>query len=220
MNGGADLGGMMGFGPIIEEKNEPLFHAPWEERALGIVIALAACGQWNLDMSRFARESMPPADYMKATYYTIWIEAAINLMQERGMISEEEIIKGKSLHSPIEVKGKLEAKTVNAVLFAGGPSNRPVKNEAKFLVGNQIRTINNHPRTHTRMARYARDKIGTITKVHGFHVLPDSNSQGLGEDPHWLYQVTFKSKVLWGEQGNDIDTVTLDLWEPYLRVKR
>ncbi|HBR38098.1 MAG TPA: nitrile hydratase subunit beta, partial [Sulfitobacter pontiacus] len=35
MNGGADLGGMMGFGPVVQEEDEPLFHAPWEARALG-----------------------------------------------------------------------------------------------------------------------------------------------------------------------------------------
>ncbi|HBM40896.1 MAG TPA: nitrile hydratase subunit beta, partial [Sulfitobacter sp.] len=56
--------------------------------------------------------------------------------------------------------------------------------------------INNHPTTHTRMARYARDKIGTITKVHGFHVFPDSNAQGQGEDPQWLYQVAFSARTL------------------------
>ena len=35
MNGPQDLGGQMGFGPIVPEKNEPLFHADWEKRALG-----------------------------------------------------------------------------------------------------------------------------------------------------------------------------------------
>ena len=30
MNGGADLGGMQGFGPVNEEPNEPHFHADWE----------------------------------------------------------------------------------------------------------------------------------------------------------------------------------------------
>ena len=76
----------------------------------------------------------------------------------------------------------------------------------------------NHPTTHTRMARYARDKIGTITKVHGFHVFPDSNAQGQGEDPQWLYQVAFSARTLWGDQARADDSVTLDLWEPYLRT--
>jgi hypothetical protein len=91
MNGGADLGGMMGFGPVIEEQDEPLFHAARESRALGLTIALGACGEWNIDMSRFARESMHPAEYMQTPYYQIWMEAAVWLMKERSMIFETEI---------------------------------------------------------------------------------------------------------------------------------
>ena len=104
------------------------------------------------------------------------------------------------------------------MLSAGGPADRPAQGHPVWQVGDRIKTINNHPRTHTRLPRYARDKAGEITKVHGFHVFPDSNASGLGEDPHWLYQVTFTSRDLWGEQGNAADTVSLDLWEPYLKA--
>ena len=30
MNGVHDMGGMHGFGPVLPEANEPVFHAPWE----------------------------------------------------------------------------------------------------------------------------------------------------------------------------------------------
>ena len=36
MNGVHDMGGMHGFGPIVREANEPLFHAAWEARVFGI----------------------------------------------------------------------------------------------------------------------------------------------------------------------------------------
>ena len=36
MNGPQDLGGQMGFGAIAPEPNEPIFHAAWERRALGV----------------------------------------------------------------------------------------------------------------------------------------------------------------------------------------
>ena len=191
MNGGADLGGMMGLGPIAIEKDEPLFHADWEKRAFGMTIALGACGQWNIDTSRYTRENMHPADYMLTPYYKIWIDAAVRMMKQRSMISETEIETGNVIDAPAAVKPKLKASDVETVLSA---------------------------RTHTRLPRYARDKAGEITKVHGFHVFPDSNASGLGEDPHWLYQVTFTSRDLWGEQGNAADTVSLDLWEPYLKA--
>ncbi len=217
MNGGADLGGMMGFGPVIEEPNEPLFHDPWEARVLGMVVALGACGKWNIDMSRFARERMQPADYMRTPYYQIWMEATVRLLIEREMISEKEIKADAMIDSPVTVKRKLEAADVNAVLFAGAPADRPPKVAAIFGTGDQVRTINNHPQTHTRLPRYARDKVGVVTKVHGCHVFPDSNSRGLGEDPQWLYKIEFSASTLWGDQGSAADTVSLDLWEPYLR---
>ncbi|HWC93877.1 MAG TPA: nitrile hydratase subunit beta, partial [Pseudolabrys sp.] len=33
MNGGQDLGGTHGHGPVMPEPNEPVFHAEWEKRA-------------------------------------------------------------------------------------------------------------------------------------------------------------------------------------------
>ena len=49
MNGVHDMGGLHGFGPVPLEENEPLFHAPWERRALGLTLAMGATGQWNID---------------------------------------------------------------------------------------------------------------------------------------------------------------------------
>ena len=51
MNGAQDLGGMMGFGPVVPETDEPPFHAAWEKRALGLTLACGALGEWNIDIS-------------------------------------------------------------------------------------------------------------------------------------------------------------------------
>jgi len=190
MNGGADLGGMMGFGPVVEEENEPNFHARWEERVLGITIALGACGIWNIDQGRFARESMQPADYMTSSYYEIWLYGITKLLKAHGMIIEEELASGTASLAPVPINKKLLPDDVMATLLAG----------------------------HTRLPRYARDKVGVITKVYGVHVFPDSSGQGLGESPTWLYQVSFTADTLWGEDKNKRDTVSLDLWQPYLKA--
>jgi len=84
MNGPHDMGGMQCFGPVRPERDEPLFHHDWERRALGIVVAMGATGRWNLDMSRAARESLPPATYLASSYYEIWIRAMERLLVERG----------------------------------------------------------------------------------------------------------------------------------------
>ena len=61
MNGAQDVGGMMGFGPVVAEPREPVFHADWEKRALALTLAAGALGEWNIDMSRHARESLHPS---------------------------------------------------------------------------------------------------------------------------------------------------------------
>jgi nitrile hydratase len=67
MNGAQDLGGMHGFGPVEPEKNEPVFHGEWEKRAFALTLAMGMPGQWNLDMCRAARESIPPPQYLRKT---------------------------------------------------------------------------------------------------------------------------------------------------------
>ncbi len=51
MNGPHDMGGMQCYGPVLPEPNEPLFHAPWERRAMAVTVAMGATGMWNIDMS-------------------------------------------------------------------------------------------------------------------------------------------------------------------------
>jgi nitrile hydratase len=46
---------MHGFGPVEVEPNEPLFHADWERRVFGMLLAIGVWGRWNLDMSRFVK---------------------------------------------------------------------------------------------------------------------------------------------------------------------
>lgn len=91
MNGIHDLGGMHGMGPIDPEKNEPVFHHEWERRAFAITLAMGATGKWNLDMSRFAREKMNPAEYLETSYYEHWLFGLETLLIENGLVTAEEI---------------------------------------------------------------------------------------------------------------------------------
>jgi hypothetical protein len=89
MNGAHDMGGVHGFGPVIPEANEPTFHAEWEKRIFALNLAAGRPGNWNLDMSRFARENRPPADYLSKTYYELWVAGLERMLVERGLVSEE-----------------------------------------------------------------------------------------------------------------------------------
>ncbi len=216
MNGAQDLGGMMGFGPVDPEQNEPLFHAPWERRVLGYTVALGAAGKWNIDMSRHARESLPPAEYLAASYYEIWTKGVERLVVKTGLVSEEELRLGKALNPPAPIKRVLTWDDVPAVLARGGPTEREATGPARFAVGDRVRTRNMHPKGHTRLPRYARDREGVIERVHGAHVFPDTNAHGAGEKPQWLYTVRFSGRELWGEEADPNLVVSIDAWESYL----
>ena len=218
MNNVHDMGGMQGYGPVIVEENEPLFHHPWEARALAITLAMGATGKWNIDQARSTRESLPAAQYLSISYYQIWIEALQRLLVKTGLISPEEINLSHAQTPPVEGVRTLLKDNVAATLARGGPSARPAQTEALFCIGQKVRTRQMNPATHTRLPRYCRDKPGTITAIHGSHVFPDTNGQGLGEQPKWLYTVSFEAEALWGPDTTASE-VRVDCWEPYLMAQ-
>jgi nitrile hydratase len=210
------MGGMHGFGPVQPEAEEPVFHADWERRAFALTLAMSRPGGWTLDASRHARESLPPATYLASTYYQIWLAALERLLVERGLVTEAELATGRSSGPPAPVPGILRADAVAETLARGGPVERPATTPARFAIGDRVMALNLNPVGHTRLPRYVRGCIGTVTRVHGCHIFPDSHAHGLGEDPRWLYGVAFGARELWGPDGRDGDVVQLDLWEPYL----
>lgn len=70
----------------------------------------------------------------------------------------------------------LKAENVPAVLAKGGPCNRPMAEPARFKAGDAVRTKNFNPTGHTRLPRYARDKLGRVEAVRDGFVFPDSNA--------------------------------------------
>ena len=116
----------------------------------------------------------------------------------------------------------LKAKDVAITLGRGGPSAREVLDSPKFKVGQEVRTINYSPNKniiggHTRLPIYARGKKGKVILHHKGHVLPDASAHDLGDSPEHLYTVEFLSTELWGDKdGNQKDSICIDLWESYL----
>jgi len=217
MNGPQDLGGQMGFGPVAPEPDEPVFHADWERRAAAVTLAANAMGAWPGDASRHARESLPPAEYLSSSYYAIWTLALERLLVAHGFVTEAELAAGRALTPGAAPRRVLRAAEVRATIARGSPYARdPGGLAPAFTVGHPVRTRVIHPRGHTRLPRYARGKQGTVERVHGAHVLPDSNAHGRGERPEWLYSVRFSGRELWGGAADPTLTVDIDAWESYL----
>ena len=112
----------------------------------------------------------------------------------------------------------LQAADVAAVLSRGASYARPPTAPARFAPGQAVRTRAGPVPHHTRLPRYAQGKRGVIERVHGAHVFPDANSQGLGEQPQWLYTVVFDGAELWNDAAPTRLKVSVDAWEPYLEA--
>lgn len=216
MNGPHDLGGQMGFGAVAPENNEPIFHADWEKRALGLTLCCGAMGHWNIDESRHARENIPPANYLSASYYEIWIRGIDTLLERHGFATREELFSGHMSGVGTTPKRVLQAENVPAALARGGPCERPTEAKPAFAVGDRVRTRNFNPTGHTRLPRYARAKQGIVEAVQGAFVFPDDNAHGRGENPQWLYTVVFDAPEIWGEGADPTLTISIDAWESYL----
>ena len=216
MIGGQDLGGVMGFGRIAAEAQEPIFHADWERRVFGLTLAAGALGQWNIDTSRHAREARPPADYLSSSYYELWLNGLVALLQSKGLATAEEIAAGHAQTPPSPVRDSLKAKDVASTLARGARSDRPLDHPARFRMGDPVRTKLLYTTGHTRLPRYAFGKLGQVEAVLGGFVFPDAAAAGRGEAPQWLYTIGFSGRELWGEASDQDLSVSIDAWESYL----
>lgn len=201
----ADLGGQEVTGAIVQEPEGELFHAPWEPRVMALVVAMGPTGISNIDMNRAARETLP--NYRELSYYEIWLAALEKLVQQKGLL-------GPAPPPPVQV---LRSNAVASAIRKGRPASRPAARPARFAIGDAVSTVRTQPQHHTRLPAYARGKTGVIELIHGAHVFPDTNAEGLGEAPQWLYTVAFEEKELWGESARtQRSTVSVDAFEPYL----
>ena len=209
----ADLGGTVGHGPIEYEPEGVVFHHDWEGKALAMTLATGAAGKWNIDITRRYRETLP--DYLDLSYYEIWTVSLERLLVERGLVTGDEIAAGHAIVEPVEVAGVLTADRVAAAMARGGPSERQPPGPARFAVGDRVRTRAGHVDHHTRLPGYVAGHVGTVERIHGAHVFPDTNAHDLGEQPQWLYTVVFDATDVWPDAAPG-QRVSVDAWEPYL----
>jgi len=215
MDGIHDMGGMDGFGTVVAEPNEPPFHEPWEGRVLALQRAMGYAGAWHTDHARFARERLSPQVYLTSSYYLKWLLAMEVNVLERGLASPEELKSGHALTSGKTLKRKLTPVVVQDGLTRSSFFRQP-QGPARYKIGDRVRARNIHPKTHTRLPRYARGRRGTVELCHGCHMFPDSVAINLGDNPQWLYTVVFDGRELWGPDADPTLKVSIDAFEPYL----
>ena len=209
MNGGHDLGGKQGLGPIDPEpeSQEPVFHREWERRVFALTLATGMLGRWNIDQSRHARERQHPAAYLNHSYYENWLEGVEKLLAESGLLDIDAPSHGLRIPDPAAAK---------KIMSSAGPTTLDADKPPAFRTGDRVRLEKIHSEAHTRAPGYAQGAIGKVVSQHGCHVFPDRSAKGNHGGEH-LYSVCFQASALWGCDAENFD-VLIDLWEPYLQT--
>lgn len=216
MNSIHDIGGMHGFGPVVAEESAHVFHEPWHGRVFAMRMACAFHRRWNADMGRYARERMPPTQFLTASYYERAQYALEVLLVESGLLSSTELANGRKEYA-VEVSGVLSPDAVAAIVKSRRKARiDDVAVAPRFRVGDRVLSSNAQPLGHTRLPRYARGREGVIDRDHGVFTFADTNAMTRDRKPQHLYSVRFAASELWGSSASPKDAVYLDLWDDHL----
>jgi nitrile hydratase beta subunit len=214
VDGVHDMGGMHGFGPVVPDGTN--FHSDWERRIYGLARVTRSAGIGS-GMFRAAIESMPPDEYLAASYYERWMFGLERRLDQGGVLTPEDVETGMARFADAPVPERIDPELAERCVDAqrkGGPMAAAAA--ARFRPGQRVRVHRMRPVEHTRCPRYVRGAFGVIERVHGDAKLPDAVARGEDLPPEALYAVRFRSDDLFGPGEEPGFRVLVDLSESYL----
>jgi nitrile hydratase len=207
------MGGMHGFGPVVPDG--AVFHEPWERRLFALTRVARAAGI-TAGHFREAIESMPPDEYLAASYYERWLYGLERRLERAGTVTPEEV-EGALAHAagplPVSSDPALSERCLEA---QRGGGHMPAAAAPRFRPGERVRVRRMRPAGHTRCPRYVRGAAGVIERVHGDDRLADAVARGQDGPVEAVYAVRFRSDDLFGPRDEPPYRVLVDLWETYL----
>jgi nitrile hydratase len=219
MDGAHDMGGMHGFGPVPEANAEAVFPEEWQGRVFATNLAILAITGGNVDRWRHHIESMPPAEYLAASYYERWLASTLATALENDILDIKALRDIEAGLIPSVDKADVEPlppEITLAMVDAPVGKTTDMSGEPAYRPGAKVRTAITHTAGHTRLPRYARGRLGTVVSDNGNHHLADARAADGTIEMQRLYTVCFTARELWGDSAHPRDTVRLDLWESYL----
>jgi nitrile hydratase len=211
-----DLGGTPRPGTLAPpDAGEAVFARPWEARAFALALLSMRVSGTNLDAFRHAMNRLDATEYFEDGYYGRWLHGAENLLEDSGILAPGTVdaraanLAGGSVEEPPAPE---PAKPAYAPTAAG--SLRTVDDPPRFAVGQAVRARTVKPPGHTRLPRYVMGHLGTVRLVNPAQLLPDTHAHFQGENPQWVYAVTFDSHELFGD--GEAFELTVDLYDTYL----
>lgn len=224
MNGIHDMGGMHGFGPVVREENEPVFHEVWEGRMYAINGALRPVlpsGPGGVGGQRDVVEQLPATQYLTLSYH----ERRLHQLAERaiagGLVGAQELearVKQYQAHwaPPVPTRAHGEAPAVSVGrLFTPRRAADPT-GEPHFKPGDHVLARNLNWVGHNRLPRYIRWKRGSVQRVNGWYEIEDAHQERFERSAQPIYTVGFDGSEVWGPECEPNLRIYLELWEGYL----
>lgn len=213
------MGGMHGFGRVVEPGGESPYHESWEPRVFAIQMLVGLEGLGAGPGGRPVREEMNPTDYLAASYYERWLFSAEQRLLRKGTIApgdlERVMERLEAGEAAPEHRDGAMAERIVSDLRSVYPMDAPPE-AVRFGSGQRVRVKRMRPPGHTRCPRYVRGAVGVVEGIRGADRLPDRAVYGEQVAPEPVYSVSFRSQNIWGESLETPWTVLLDLWDSYL----
>jgi nitrile hydratase len=211
-----DMGGMHGFGSVVDAPDdhsldEPIFHEPWEGRTFGLVVTTSAKGLRS-GSTRPHIEAIEPATYLASSYYERWARGIEAALVAAGSITRAEIDERVSTAGAVPTRSEATDPELVAAVpkFLDSPTTTSgVAVPAAFAVGDRVTVRRMAPLGHHRCPRYVRGARGTVERVAGGWPHPGA------DEPEPIYTVRFAMDELWGADAES-GALYVDLWERYL----
>ncbi len=216
MDGIHDMGGTQGWGTVTIPRDEPVFAEPWEAKAFAFGALSARLSGGNLDAMRHSIDRQHPYDYLVDGYYGRWLGCVETQLIDSGVLASGAVearartLRGETVAEPADPTPNKPDYTPTA-----GGSLRTVETAPRFAVGDSVRAKPHANDGHTRLPRYVRGHVGTVTAIQPAQVLPDTHAHFIAENAQHVYAVAFQSSDLWGD-GAEQFTLTIDLYDDYV----
>lgn len=211
-----DLGGRSGFGPVPQD--DAVFHAPWEAMSFALTQFAQDLSGFTTDGFRHAIEREDPDLYLTLPYWHRWLRNAQRMLEEGGVLAPGQVDDRVALITTgVKRPPRPEpVRTTDCQPRQGDGARRSPTGPPKFQEGDAVIASGTHSRAgHTRLPHYVTNHPGIVVLVNDTWVFPDTNAHGQGEQPCWVYAVSFAAADLWNDPSLD-HRVIVDLFEPYL----
>ena len=212
------MGGMAGFGRVVEPGVEAAYHERWEPRVFAMW-AISAAEGLGAGSGRQLREKLAPDEYLRASYYERWQWSNERRLVAKGTIAEGEVDGWVArLRAGELLPEHADPAHATRVLGIGRTATEELEptSSTRYAVGGRVRVRRIEPVGHTRCPRYVRGAEGEIVGVRGTYPFPDEGPRRGEVEP--VYAVSFLSEGLFGPSDDPGWIVYLDLQESYLEA--